>query len=239
MWKVPRTWSVRSIVITPEELSCAGLVSAAKTTTFGLRVSSIIWRAGLFWPASSDTHRRRKVITRGYRLKIKTFWAPQVSKASVLTPDLEAGFWNHDEFWHLITDLMSVRTVCNVCRRPLAGMLVLTSTPSVQVGLLKEQTLHCQFAVDHKSPDVTVEWKLQRRGERTLIFSHASRSGKSQGSGVSVRTLGTGNASLRIPLITQSNEGTYMCSVLIPPLYGSSDIILNIQGTTVTRDRTR
>ncbi|XP_062872821.1 tapasin [Trichomycterus rosablanca] len=110
-----------------------------------------------------------------------------------------------------------------------ASMIVLTNTPTVHVGLLKEQTLHCQFAVDHKSPNVTVEWRFQRRGERTLLFSHYSRTGKSQGSGVSVKTLGTGNASLKIPLATQSNEGTYMCSVLVPPLYGSNDITLSIQ----------
>lgn len=113
-------------------------------------------------------------------------------------------------------------------------MIVLTRTPSVAVGLMKEQTLHCQFAVDHKQANVTVEWRLQRRGERTKIFSYSSRSGKSEGTGVSVKAIGVGNASLKLPLITHASEGTYVCSVLIPPLFGSHDIALNIHGETTS-----
>jgi len=37
-----------------------------------------------------------------------------------------------------------------------AAMVVLTRTPSVEVGFLQEPTLHCQFAVDHKLPNATV-----------------------------------------------------------------------------------
>ncbi|XP_036393228.1 tapasin-related protein [Megalops cyprinoides] len=110
-----------------------------------------------------------------------------------------------------------------------AVMVVLTRSPSVAVGLLREQTLHCQFAVDHKRPDLTVEWRLQRRGERSKLFSYTSRSGKSEGSGVSARAIGGGDASLRIPLTKVTSEGTYICSVYVPPLYGSHDIALNIQ----------
>lgn len=114
-----------------------------------------------------------------------------------------------------------------------AAMAVLTRTPVINVGLLKEQTLHCQFAVDHKQASTTVEWILQRRGERTKIFSYSSRTGKSEGSGVSVKALATGDASLKVPLTKQTSEGTYICSVLIPPLNTNSDIVLNIQGGTI------
>ncbi|XP_060799943.1 tapasin isoform X2 [Neoarius graeffei] len=110
-----------------------------------------------------------------------------------------------------------------------AAMAVLTRTPVINVGLLKEQTLHCQFAVDHKQASTTVDWILQRRGERTKIFSYSSRTGKSEGSGVSVKALATGDASLKLPLTKQTSEGTYICSVLIPPLTTNSDIVLNIQ----------
>ncbi|KAL7848822.1 hypothetical protein SRHO_G00204450 [Serrasalmus rhombeus] len=109
-----------------------------------------------------------------------------------------------------------------------AAMVVVTRTPSVAVGLMKDQTLHCQFAVDHKQASMTVEWRLQRRGERTKIFSYSSRSGKTEGSGVSVKAIGAGNASLKLPLTSQASEGTYVCSVHVPPLYGSHDITLNI-----------
>ncbi|KAK2831367.1 hypothetical protein Q7C36_016453 [Tachysurus vachellii] len=110
-----------------------------------------------------------------------------------------------------------------------ATMVVLTRTPVIHVGLMKEQTLHCQFAVDHRQASVTVEWMLQRRGDRTKLFSYSSRTGKHEGSGVSVKTLAAGDASLKIPLTKQKSEGTYTCSVSIPPLHYNSDIVLNIQ----------
>ncbi|XP_072548126.1 tapasin-related protein [Salminus brasiliensis] len=110
-----------------------------------------------------------------------------------------------------------------------AAMVVLTRTPKVVVGFMKDQTLHCQFAVDHKQANVTVEWRLQRRGERTKLFSYTSRTGKTEGSGVSVKAIGAGNASLKLPPTSHTSEGTYICSVLIPPLYGSHDIPLSIQ----------
>ncbi|TSN39326.1 Tapasin-related protein [Bagarius yarrelli] len=110
-----------------------------------------------------------------------------------------------------------------------ATMVVLTRTPVIHVGLMREQILHCQFAVDHKQANVMVEWVLQRRGERTKLFSYSSHTGKSEGSGMSVKTIASGNASLKIPLIKQTSEGTYTCSVLIPPLDSNTDIVLNVQ----------
>ncbi|KAI5098897.1 hypothetical protein C0J45_11036, partial [Silurus meridionalis] len=110
-----------------------------------------------------------------------------------------------------------------------AAMVVLTRTPVIHVRLMEKQTLHCQFAVDHKQADVTVEWVFQRRGERTKLFSYSSRTGKSEGSGVSMKTIAAGDASLKLPLTRQTSEGTYACSVFIPPLHTNTDIILNIQ----------
>ncbi|XP_076138176.1 tapasin-related protein [Alosa pseudoharengus] len=109
-----------------------------------------------------------------------------------------------------------------------AVMVVLSNTPSVDVGLMKEQTLNCEYAVDHKSAHLTVEWRLQRRGDRTKLFSYSSRTGKSEGTGVSVKALSRGDASLKIPLTKHASEGTYICSVYVPPLYGSHDISLQI-----------
>ncbi|XP_007246004.2 tapasin-related protein [Astyanax mexicanus] len=110
-----------------------------------------------------------------------------------------------------------------------AAMVILTRTPKVVVGLMKDPTLSCQFAVDHKQANMTVEWRLQRRGERTKLFSYFTRTGKSEGSGVSVKAIGVGDASLKLSHTTYASEGTYVCSVLVPPLYGSHDIQLNIQ----------
>ncbi|KAL1260784.1 hypothetical protein QQF64_008611 [Cirrhinus molitorella] len=109
-----------------------------------------------------------------------------------------------------------------------AAMVVLTRTPSVEVGFLKEPNLHCQFSVDHKLPNATVEWRLQKHGERNKLFSYSSRTGKSEGSGVAIKAIGAGNASFKLPPTRKNSEGTYICSVMVPPLYGSHDIPLTL-----------
>lgn len=109
-----------------------------------------------------------------------------------------------------------------------AAMVVLTRTPSVEVGFLKEPNLHCQFSVDHKLPNATVEWRLQKHGERSKLFSYSSRTGKSEGSGVAVKAIAAGNASYKLPPTKKISEGTYVCSVMVPPLFGSHDIPLTL-----------
>ncbi|XP_062406630.1 tapasin-related protein-like [Sardina pilchardus] len=109
-----------------------------------------------------------------------------------------------------------------------AVMMVLTNTPSLEVGLMKEQSLNCEFAVDHKSAHLTVEWHLQRKGQRSKLFSYSSRTGQTEGSGVSVKAIARGDASLKIPLTRETSEGTYVCSVHVLPLSGGHDITLNI-----------
>ncbi|KAI2656262.1 Tapasin-related protein [Labeo rohita] len=97
-----------------------------------------------------------------------------------------------------------------------------------QVGFLKEPNLHCQFAVDHKLPNATVEWRLQKHGERSKLFSYSSRTGKAEGSGVAVKAIAAGNASFKLPPTRKHSEGTYICSVMVPPLFGSHDIPLTL-----------
>ncbi|XP_041796632.1 tapasin-related protein [Chelmon rostratus] len=110
-----------------------------------------------------------------------------------------------------------------------AVMVVKTQSPSVKVGLGAQQKLHCQFAVDHKGPDVTVEWHWQNRGERLRLFSHTSRSGQTQGSGVGLKSLAGGDASYALPFAKMSSEGLYVCSVSVTPLFASLDISLHIE----------
>ncbi|XP_053177590.1 tapasin [Scomber japonicus] len=104
-----------------------------------------------------------------------------------------------------------------------------TQTPSVKAKLGSQQKFHCQFAVDHKGPNVTVEWHWQNRGERTRLFSHISRSGQTQGSGVGLRSLADGDASYTLQFSKMSSEGTYICSVSVLPLFASLDISLHIE----------
>uniref|UniRef100_UPI0037E84964 tapasin-related protein isoform X2 n=1 Tax=Semicossyphus pulcher TaxID=241346 RepID=UPI0037E84964 len=109
------------------------------------------------------------------------------------------------------------------------AMVTKTKSPSVKAGLGSEQKLHFQFAVDHKGPDFTLEWYWQHRGERVKLFSHNSRTGQTQGSGVGMRSLAGGDASLSIPFTKMSNEGTYACSVAVNPLFIKMDISLHIE----------
>ncbi|KAF1393670.1 hypothetical protein PFLUV_G00018440 [Perca fluviatilis] len=109
------------------------------------------------------------------------------------------------------------------------ALVIKTQSPSVRAGLGSQQKLHCQFAVDHKGPNVTVEWHWQHRGERTRLFSHTSRTGQTQGSGVGLKSLAGGDASYSLPFTKMSSEGTYVCSVSVIPLFVSLDISLHIE----------
>ncbi|XP_060901966.1 tapasin-related protein isoform X1 [Labrus mixtus] len=104
-----------------------------------------------------------------------------------------------------------------------------TRTPSVSARLSSKQKLHCQFAVDHKAPHVTVEWQWHQHGRRDKLFSYNSRTGQTQGSGVSLKNLAHGDASLTIPRTNMSHEGKYFCSVSVNPLLVKMEINLHIE----------
>lgn len=120
--------------------------------------------------------------------------------------------------------------LCFVTSVSVVAMVIKTESPSVKAGLSSKQKLHCQFALDHKGPNITVEWYWQYRGERTRLFSHTSRTGQTQGTGVGLKSLAGGDASYTIPFTKMSSEGTYICSVLVNPLFASLDINLRIEG---------
>ncbi|KAI3354481.1 hypothetical protein L3Q82_018993, partial [Scortum barcoo] len=108
-------------------------------------------------------------------------------------------------------------------------MVVKTHSPSVKVGLGSKQMLHCQFAVDHKGPNFTVEWYWQHRGERVKLFSHSRHSGQTHGDGVRLKSLAGGDASYTLPFTKMRSEGTYVCSVSVNPLFVSLDTVLQIE----------
>ncbi|XP_074536003.1 tapasin-related protein-like isoform X2 [Halichoeres trimaculatus] len=109
------------------------------------------------------------------------------------------------------------------------AMVVKTLSPSVKAGLGSKQRLHCQFAVDHKAPQVTVEWYRYYRGQKVPLFTYNSHTGQAQGSGVELRTLIKGDASFTVPLIDMSSEGKYVCSVSVNPVSTSMEVSLQIE----------
>lgn len=109
-----------------------------------------------------------------------------------------------------------------------AAMVLYTRTPVVRAGLLSDQKLHCQFAVDHKGPKFTAEWRAQRHGDWTQLFSY-SNSGKKSGTGVTLLALvASGDVSLSLPLVKIASEGKYVCSVSVSPLTAAQDITLDV-----------
>lgn len=123
-----------------------------------------------------------------------------------------------------------MESVCLLTSALVVAMVIKTQTPTVKARLSSAQKLHCQFAVDHQGPNVTVDWHWQHRGERNGLFSYNSRSGKQHGAGVGLRSLAGGDATYTLPLSKMTSEGTYVCSVAVNPLFAHLDINLHIEG---------
>lgn len=109
-----------------------------------------------------------------------------------------------------------------------------TQTPSLKAGIGVAKKLHCQFAVDHKGPNMTVEWNAQFHGERRQLFSHTGRTGHIEGRGVDLKSLAGGDASYTIPYTKATSKGSYICSVFVSPVFASVDISLQIEGKEIT-----
>ncbi|XP_077468383.1 tapasin-related protein-like isoform X2 [Stigmatopora argus] len=110
-----------------------------------------------------------------------------------------------------------------------AAVILKTLSPMVTSGLGHQKTLHCQFAVDHKAPNVSALWYQHSRGERRILLKHASRSGQTEGRGVELKNLASGDLSYTIPFTEVKHTGEYVCSVSVFPLSISLDISLQIQ----------
>lgn len=120
--------------------------------------------------------------------------------------------------------------LCAVIFVLIVALLIKTKTPSVKAGLWSQQKLQCQFSIDHKGAHATVEWHWQHHGRRTKLFSHASHTGETQGTGVDLKALTGGDASYTLLSTETSSEGTYVCSVSVTPVAASVDIKLHIEG---------
>lgn len=110
----------------------------------------------------------------------------------------------------------------------IAAMMMKTQTPLVTSSLGGQKKLQCQFAVDHKGPNLKLEW--HKRGERVTLFSYTSRTGQTEGRGVDLKGLAGGDASYNLAFTKISNKGMYVCSVSVAPLSATLDIDLHIEG---------
>ncbi|XP_029965259.1 tapasin-like [Salarias fasciatus] len=109
------------------------------------------------------------------------------------------------------------------------ALVMKTETPVVRATLGSQQKFHCHFDVDHKGPNFTAEWHFQKRGTRTKLFSYSSRSGRTEGSGVSKKGLSGGEASFTHQFTRATDEGTFLCSLSVMPIFASVEINLRVE----------
>ncbi|CAJ1066043.1 tapasin-related protein-like [Xyrichtys novacula] len=109
------------------------------------------------------------------------------------------------------------------------AMVTKTLSPLVKTGLGTTQRLHCQFAVDHKAPQVTVEWHRYHQARRIRLFSHNNHTRQTEGSGVELTSIANGDASFTVHSTNIDSEGRYVCSVSVNPVTINMDVNLQIE----------
>ncbi|GCB62454.1 hypothetical protein scyTo_0004252, partial [Scyliorhinus torazame] len=101
--------------------------------------------------------------------------------------------------------------------------VVHTSTPLTKTKLKQDLVLDCGYKIDH-STDFNIDWRYQHKGIKKKLFSYNGRHEQvehlEKGVEVFMDRIRTGNASIRIRNIDVQDEGSYTCSVYVPPLFG-------------------
>lgn len=148
-------------------------------------------------------------------------------------------FFNVMNIQYLPPLLCSIKTLLNHFHSCLivstVAVVIKSQTPFVRTGLRSQPKLHCQFALDHKSPNFILEWILQCRGERTTVFSYNSRSGQTEGTGVGLKALEDGDASYSLAFTKTISEGLYICSLSVNPLSIQMNMDLHVEGEKMSR----
>lgn len=187
-----------------EQLEC----ELARYSTEGIRVR---------WPVLGDDSYnywfRCTIRHSAGRFTVTTF----LRQASDHPPPEQQDFRN----WPNIPDGETLTTA--------VALVMKTETPIVRATMGSKQKLHCRFDIDHKGAKFTAEWHWQNRGEKTRLFSYSSSSGRTEGSGVHVKALSGGDVSYTLPFAKTNNEGTFLCSVSVTPVFGNVAINLRIE----------
>ncbi|XP_041052830.1 tapasin-related protein-like [Carcharodon carcharias] len=114
--------------------------------------------------------------------------------------------------------------------------IVHTSTPSIRTKLKQDLILDCGYKIDH-STDFNIDWRYQHKGNKRKLFSYNGRHEQvehvEKGVEVFMDQIKNGNASLRIRNIGIKDEGSYICSVYVPPLFGTHTIEVEIMESPI------
>ncbi|XP_020386056.2 tapasin-related protein [Rhincodon typus] len=114
--------------------------------------------------------------------------------------------------------------------------IVHTRTPLIRTKLKQDLILDCGYKIDH-STDFNVDWRYQHKGNKKKLFSYNGRHQRiefiEKGVELFMDQIKKGNASLRLRNIGVKDEGSYMCSVYVPPLFGTHAIEVEIMESPI------
>ncbi|XP_078080938.1 tapasin-related protein-like [Mustelus asterias] len=114
--------------------------------------------------------------------------------------------------------------------------IVHTSTPLITTKLKQDLVLDCGYKIDH-STDFNIDWRYQHKGTKKKLFSYNGRHERvehlEEGVEVFMDQIKNGNASIRIRNIGIKDEGSYTCSVYVPPLFGTQTIEVEVMESPI------
>lgn len=110
---------------------------------------------------------------------------------------------------------------------------VTTLTRSLNLLLGSSASLHCGFSMAPGLDLISVEWRLQHKGSGQLVYSWMTGQGQAKRQGATLKPeelLMAGDASLTLPSLSLTDEGTYICQITTSQFQAQQIIQLNIQG---------
>ncbi|XP_060704421.1 tapasin-related protein-like isoform X2 [Hemiscyllium ocellatum] len=114
--------------------------------------------------------------------------------------------------------------------------IVHTRTPLIRAKLKQDLVLDCGYTIDH-STDFNIDWRYQHKGNKKKLFAYNGRHQRveyiEKGVELFMDQIKQGNASLLLRNIGVKDEGSYLCSVYVPPLFGTHTIEVEIMESPI------
>ncbi|GCC24607.1 tapasin-related protein [Chiloscyllium punctatum] len=114
--------------------------------------------------------------------------------------------------------------------------IVHTRTPLIRTKLKQDLVLDCGYKIDH-STDFNIDWRYQHKGNKKKLFAYNGRHQRveyiEKGVELFMDQIKQGNASLLLRNIGVKDEGSYLCSVYVPPLFGTHTIEVEIMESPI------
>ncbi|XP_067866611.1 tapasin-like [Heterodontus francisci] len=195
----------------PDKLDC----EISRHSTFGIHVP---WphqgndTSEDIWFTVTIKHLNRFTVT-SFMRKIKAPDSQKAENSEAKTDDEDLSIGD--------TDTMLVQV----------SYIIYTGTPLIRTKLKQDLILDCGYKIDH-STDFNIDWRYQHKGTKKKLFAYNGRRQQvehiEEGVEIFMDQIKNGNASLRIRNVRIKDEGSYTCSVYVPPLFGTHTIELEV-----------